>query len=322
MVNMLINKKMNYSYKFPKLSEYGVKLFSPLFMLVVFLIAIMAIHSSKEIKTDTMMQIILLIPTFYLSVMILNMIFKIENLIRSIINVCEENSNLSQKGHIYKNSLLVFEGKNKKHIREKKMAFAFIVMTLLFFLSKRLMIDIYYLKWGLGFSLIIILFVGLRDISRFFYNLANASYQVIIKDDKFAESISSKNIINWKAFEYKWLKALSLNVILFLLTIIIYCTFKDFKGTISSVSLLIASIITFRIALDVNNIVKSNLAIMGEYDEHIKNKLGMSFCQSEVLTPDSLEHTMSNVPDMEVSIPTLKKLSEKINMAVNKIFKK
>jgi hypothetical protein len=310
----------HYSYKFPKLSEYKVKLFSPLFMLAVILLAITYLHSFKEITTNNFMQVILLPPYLYLSVMILKMTFKIEILIRRIINVCEENSNLSKKGHIYKNTLLVCEDENKKHILEKKMVVSLIIMTLFFILSKRLMIDIYYIKWGLGVFLIIILFVKLRDISHFFYNLANACHQVIIKDNNFTEAFSGKDI-NWKKFEYKWRKSLAINIILLILTILLFFAFKDFKGTISSGSLFIAASITFKIALDVNTIVKSNIAIMGEYDEYIKNKLGMTICKSEKMKQDALD-IVTHVPDVELTFPSLEKIFKKINVSVNKIFRK
>jgi hypothetical protein len=316
---MLSNKNIHYLYKFPKLSEYGVKLFSPIFMLAVILMAMVYYNNLKEISEDSLMQIILFPPALYLSVTILNMIFNIDILIRSIINVCHENLNLSKEGDIYKNSLLVCENKNKQYIYDKKIPFALIIITTSFFLSKLLMINIQYIKCGLGLILTIIFFIRLRDISRFFYDLANSCYQIIIKNDKFSETLSGKDIINWKAFEYKWRKLLTLNIVLFLLVIVIFFIFKDFRGTISSFSLLIAAIITFKMAVDVDNIVKLNLAIMGEYDEYIKNKLGMTFSPLEIIPQGLLANI--NSPE-QLSFPTFKKASEKINTVLNKIFRK
>lgn len=311
----------HYSYRYPKLSEYGVKLFSPIFMLAVIPIAMMYFYSLKETTTDYLVQIILFLPILYLLVTMSNMIFKIDMLLIRIMNVCEENSNLSKNTNKHLNNLLVCEEENKKYVRDKKVLFTLIIMTIFFLLSKRLMIDTYYIKWGIGAFLIIILFVKLRDISRFFYNMANSCHQVIIKDNRFTEAFSGKDIINWKAFEYKWRKLLALNIILFLLTIVIFSIYKDLKGMISSVSLLIAAIITFKIALDVNMIVKSNIAIMGEYDEYIKNKLGMTISKSEKLKQDALD-IVTHVPDVELTFPSLEKIFKKINISVNKILKR
>lgn len=310
----------HYSYKYPKLSEYGVKLFSPIFMLAVIPIAMMYFYSLKETTTDYLVQIILFLPILYLLVTMSNMIFKIDMLLIRIMNVCEENSDLSKNTNKHINNLLVCEEENKKYTHDKKVLIALIIMTIFFLLSKRLTIDTQYIKWGLGCILVIFLFIRLRDISRFFYNMANSCHQVIIKDNRFTEAFSGKDIINWNAFEYKWRKLIVLNIFFLLLTIVIFSIFKDLKGIISSVSLLIAATITFKIALDVNTIVKSNIAIMGEYDEYIKNKLGMTISKSERMKQDALD-IVTHVPDVELTFPNLEKMFKKINMSVNKIFK-
>jgi hypothetical protein len=89
----MINKNILFTKKYPKLSDYKVKLFSPIFMLAVIPIAMMYLYSLKEITTDYLVQIILFFPILYLLATMLNMIFKIDVLLIRIINVCEENLN-------------------------------------------------------------------------------------------------------------------------------------------------------------------------------------------------------------------------------------
>lgn len=160
------------------------------------------------------MQVILLVPGLYMLATILYMIFRINILIRRIIKVEEENANLSQKGHLYKSQLLVCENEGKKISHEKKMSFILIVLMIFFFLSRQLMIDILYIKWGLGFGLILFLLLSLKDISRFFCDLVNKYHHIITKDDKFAEAFLGKDF-DWKEFKFKWRNGLVLNVLLF-----------------------------------------------------------------------------------------------------------
>lgn len=313
---MKLNKNINYSYSFPKLSEYRVKLFSPLLIVSVTLIAIIYLRASKELTTDYFIQVILFAPGLYLTVMILIMIYKTLILIRArIMKVCEENSGLSRKGHIYKNNLLVCADESNERINEKKAFYLFVVLMLFFFLSKKLIIDIQYIKWGGSFILIFFLLIRLRDISRFFYDLANANHQNIIRYDRFSRAFLRRDIINWKTFEGKWRIALIINIILFISTIILLFTLKDFKGTICSASSLIAAVTTFIIAWDINTVIKSNLAIMGEYDAYVKTELGMKHYQSKEIMPSYLNDEVT----LESSIPTFIKTAKKIKEAVKNL---
>lgn len=90
------------------------------------------------------------------------------------------------------------------------------------------------------------------------------------------------------------------------MTIVIFIVYNDQSDIIYPVSLLISSVLLFRIALDVNSKVKFNLGIMGEYDEHIKAKLNMTFLEEGILP----NHLVAPVT-LESSIPTFIEISKK-----------
>ena len=277
----MTNEKINYSYKFPKSSDYSIKYLSPISMLGIVLIMIMAISTYKELSLIVLIKVFLF-SFVYLGLTIFGMIYKADLLIKKIEKVCKENFNLSKNIPDYRNHLLVCDTNVKYNVHKLIVFPMLIILILVFVLSKQFNIGTlpyFYVKWILMFSTInIFIFASLRDIYKYFLELEKSCYEIILQNKKFNESFLNKDrLVDGMRYANKWRNLIILNLALFLIIVITSFIFADFRAVVDLASLSISLIIAFIIMIDVNIIIKSFLTIVSEYDEYIKNKLDMQF---------------------------------------------
>ncbi|ESP63028.1 hypothetical protein SMITH_620 [Smithella sp. ME-1] len=308
---MLINKKINYSYKFPKSSDYSIRYLSPISMLGIILIMIIFTSTYKELSLIALIKV-LLFSSVYLGLIVFNMIYKLDGLIKKIKIVCEENSNLSKNILDFRNHLLVCDADVKYNLHRLIVSPMLIILLLFYVLSKLLRIGglpYFYVEWILMFSTInIFMFAYLRDIYKYFHGLKKSYYEIILQSKDFAESSFGKHqLIDGKKYSNKWRNLIILNLVLFLIIFVASFIFVDIRKVVHLTSLSISLIIAFFIMIDSNVIIKSYLTIMGEYDEYIKNKLGMEFIKSSSSPSTPMEFISENIKDLLGAIKDLRK---------------
>lgn len=142
---------------------------------------------------------------------------------------------------------------------------------------------------------------------------------MVFKDKEFVNIYLKENSVDWKKYQDKWNKLFSIIAFLIVLTSLSIFVDKAFQLLAISSLFLISLIISIIMVKDINAIVKSNLLIMGEYDNYSKAKLEIKFVNAPP-PPGSMEEGIAiargdYLYNPEIMMPDFKKM-------LNKIFKK
>ena len=281
-----MEEKIFYSHKFPKISELKAGYNFVSFLLIIMLIG------TTILSTKPMWEKLFFFPTGLLFVLILFRIMLINKfLIQRIEQVFAENLELSKKGKIYE-ALLQADANFavlKKKERKLNYSLAFIPIP---FVILSIIIEIkpiykFYFMWIyilIGLSLSIAF--SLQNIFKYFRKITEDCYQKIIdntdcKDFYFKEE---SVIPNWIYYEKKWRKLLIFMGTIAVLFFTAHIFLIQYQRLLYLSLYLINYIILALIAFDVNKIAARYTTVLGNYDEYIKSKLGMSLKSPEVKT--------------------------------------
>jgi hypothetical protein len=309
----------HYSAKYPSISDYqsGLPSWKPLFVIIVFAI-VFFFTDYQNVNLNSLLRFIASCSFATFVIIIFRTTYMVNIVISKIERVLNENFDLSNKGGKYREHLLLFNTKYNFRSNEKKSRIALIIIFITFFIFTK---NIKYanIKLFLICLAIPFLYYWLKNIFQFFYEISNSCLPVVFKDKEFVNIYLKENSVDWKKYQDKWNKLLSVIAFLIVLTSLSIFVDKTFQMLAISSLFLISLIISIIMVKDINAIVKSNLLVMGEYDNYSKAKLEIKFVNAPP-PPGSMEEGMAIVRgdylyNPEIKMPDFKKM-------LNEIFKK
>ena len=270
---------IHYSSKYPSISDYRnvLSFWQVLFIIVICFLITFSLLNYKQQILYFIIVFVFWCSFVFPSIMMLRTIGMIHELIKKIEKVFKENLSLSINGGKYSEHLLLCNvNYDVQRANEKKF---FIVLSIILIIS--VIISEYIKCEEMKFIVwtgMLLLYFGLANIFRFFHEIDTLCFSMVFKDKEFVQAFFKENLaINWTKYQNKWKTLISVIIFLFILTILsLFSAIIFWKIAIPLLSLinLIASIIMVK---DIGTIVKSNLIIMGQYDEFSKAKIGVTF---------------------------------------------
>jgi hypothetical protein len=309
----------HYSAKYPSISDYqsGLSFGRLLFFFIIFAI-IFFFTGYQKTNLNSLLRIISNCSFACFIIIIFRTTYKVNIVISKIERVFNENLDLSNKGGKYSEHLLLFNSKYNFQSNEKKSRIALIIIFITFFIFTKA-VALENIKLFLTCIAIPFLCYSLKNIFQYFYEINNSCSMMVSKDKEFVNIYLKENSVDWKKYQDKWNKLLSIIALLIVLTSLTIFVDQTFQMLAIASLCIINLVISIIMVQDIDAIVKSNLLTMGEYDKYSKAKLEIKYVNAPP-PQGSMEEGMAIVRgdylyNPEIKLPDFKKM-------LNKIFKK